>query len=178
MVMKLTWFGKSVFRIYIGGRIIVTDAQLAPEGVDGHELVAAADVEINLTDGKLDHPQIDDNWTAARPRRVIDQPEEVIEELYTLSGEGVFIDEPQEGPVILAPTVETAWGRFADNGVIVFFGNAGNVEQEIVDLLLSAKPRLIALALDGLTDAQFAAIAAQCTVCPLQVLEPGLALEV
>jgi len=175
--MKLTWFGKSVFRLYLGGRIIVTDAQLAPEGTDPHELLAAADTEINLSDGVLDHPQIDENWSRARPWRIIEQPEEVIEELYTLSGEGVFIDEPQEGPVILAPATETAWGPFAENAVVLFFGDAKGVEQEIADLLASAKPRLIALALTGLTDTQFRAIAEKCRDCTVQVLEPGLALE-
>jgi precorrin isomerase len=175
--MKLTWFGKSVFRIYIGGRIIVADAQLAPEGIDAHELVAAADVQINLSDGGLDHPQIDENWRSSRPLRQIDQPEEVIEELYTLSGEGVFIDEPQEGPVILAPATETAWGPFANNAVVVFFGNAEGVAQEVADLLASAKPRLIVLALSGLTDEQFHTIGNLCQRFAVQVLEEGLALE-
>ena len=38
--MKLTWFAASCFRLHLGGAIIVTDPDAAPEGVDPFELTS------------------------------------------------------------------------------------------------------------------------------------------
>jgi len=40
--MKLTWFGGTTLRVYVGGEIVVIDAGGAADGIDHGELVAGA----------------------------------------------------------------------------------------------------------------------------------------
>lgn len=176
--MKITWFGGTTFRLYVGGRIFVTDADKAPSGVDPHEVAAAADYKVDLTDRIADFPFLDaENWERRRPLRVIDAPEEDIFELYTISGEGIFIDEPEEGPVIIAPAGETAWGHFADDAVVILFGESAAVSEGIKSLTVAARPKLIAIATSQLSDVEIGALSKACRKCPMQVLEAGLSLE-
>jgi len=177
--MKITWFGGSTFRLYVGGKIFVTDADKAPDGINAHEVAAAADHRIDLSDGIADFPYLDaENWTPRRPRRALDMPDEQLYELYTISGEALFIDEPEEGPVIVAPAGQTAWGRFADNGVIVLYGAAHQLAGDISNLILAARPKLLMVAVDGLTDALIGEISPVANGCAVQIMEPGLSLEV
>lgn len=46
--MKLTWFGGTTIRIYIGGQIFVVDPQLAPDDIDRAEAVSGADRVLRL----------------------------------------------------------------------------------------------------------------------------------
>jgi len=177
-IVKITWFGGATFRIYIGGKIFVTDAERAGGGVDRHEVAAGADEKISLSDGMVEHPYLDvSEWRRTRARRPIDEPVETVAALFTISGEGLFIDEPQDGPLIVAPGGQTAWGHFADGAVAVLFGDPLGVEEGARSLLIAARPRLIALAAEGFSDAQFRALAKDCGDCALQVMEQGLALE-
>jgi len=176
--MKITWFGGSTFRLYIGGVIFVTDIVHAPEGVDQRELSAGADHRIDLRDGLVEFPYLDiENWRPRRPGRMIDIPAEQIAALYTISGEALFIDEPQEGPVIIAPSDQTAWGHFADNAVAVLYGPPKSINSGARALMLSARPKLIAIATEGLGEREFQALAEICDGCALQVLEPGMSVE-
>jgi len=176
--MKITWFGGSTLRIYVGGRIFVTDHERAPEGVDPHEVSAAADYTINLSDGIIEFPYLDmESRKEQRPRRLIDMPQELVASLYTIEGEALFIDEPQEGPVIVAPGGQTAWGHFADNAVVVLYGKPEAVLEGAQSLLVAARPKLIAIAADGFSQDQLDVLALTCGNCALQVLEQGFSVE-
>lgn len=176
--MKITWFGGSTFRIYVGGKIFVTDHDRAPEGVDPHEVSAAADHKIDLSDGIVEFPYLDvENWKKRRPQRLLDMPEEMIAALYTIEGEALFIDEPQEGPVIVAPAGQTAWGHFADNAVVVLYGNSSAILEGAQSLLIAARPKLITIATSGISDTQMSALGSVCGECALQILEQGFAIE-
>lgn len=176
--MKITWFGGTTFRLYLGGKIFVTDGHLVPKDISRHEVEAAADHLIDLSDGVQDLAYLDpESWTRKKPVRLIDAPEEEIAALYTLSGEGLFIDEPAEGPVILAPGGETAWGHFADGAVAILFGTAQNVLAGAEALLIAARPRLIALAAEGLSTDGFRGLSVRAGGCAVLILEPRLAVE-
>lgn len=176
--MRITWFGGSTFRLYIGGKIFVTDVEKVSGGTDPHEVAAAADHRIDLSDGIVEFPYLEvETWRKKRPLRMIDEPEEQIAALYTIEGEALFIDEPQEGPVIVAPGGETAWGHFADGAVVVLFGTAKGVEDGATSLLKAGRPKLIAIAADGFSEKEMGRLAAVCGDCALQVLEKGLAVE-
>jgi len=175
--MKITWFGGATFRLYIGGKIIVTDADRAPAGVSSHEIAAAADHRIDLSDGRIDYPYLEpETWR--RPRHsLLEEPDEEILTLYTLSGEGIFIDEPSEGPLIVTPAGETAWGRFADNAVVVLFGTGDALTAGATALFTAARPRVLLLALAAGEPPEPRALAAIAGHCAVQLLEPGLAVE-
>ncbi len=176
--MRLTWFGGSTFRLYLGGRIIVTSPDRAPAGVDHAELVAAADHLVDLEDGISEYPVIDpQSWQSRMPERLVDQSGETIVELLAVGDEGLIVDEAEEGPVIIAPAGLKGWGRFADDAVVVVYGAPEMVARGVNALAMVARPKLIALAAEGLTDDQFATTASAAGASPVQVLEAGLALE-
>ncbi len=174
--MRITWFGGGTFRIYVGGRIVVTDPDGAPAGVDRHELAAAADHIVRPGQGDL--PEIDPAaWCRRRPQRVIDVPGEDIFGLHVLPGGGLFIDEPEEGPLIATPAGVTTWDRFADEGAVAVFGDAEAVATDIRALMATARPRLVAIAASRFSGDQFRALADIGGGGALLVLEPGLAVE-
>lgn len=176
--MKITWFGGGTFRLYVGGRIVVTDPRDAPAGVEAAELTAAADEVVALAGGASGLPQLDpDAFPARRRLRPLDEPDAAEARLFALGGVGLAIDDPGEAPLILAPGGVPAWGPFADEAVVVLFGDAAAVADGAGTLLSTARPRLVALAAEGMSDARFAALAATAGRTPMQVLEAGLAVE-
>ena len=70
--MKLTWFGGTALRVYVGGEIVVIDADDAPAGVDRSELRAGAAHLVEL--GKV--PEINPAFWRNRQvaRAIDDQP--------------------------------------------------------------------------------------------------------
>lgn len=174
--MRITWFGASTFRIYLGGRIVVVDPEAAPADVDRHELVAAADHVVAL--GRGDLPALDPAaWRHRRPRRAIDMPAQDIFDLRALPGGGLFIDEPEEGPLIATPAGATTWERFADDAAVTVFGEAAVAAADIRALMAMARPRLVAIAATDVSGDQFRALADIGGGSTLLVLEPGLAVE-
>lgn len=175
--MRLTWFGGSTFRLYLGGRIIVTDPDMAPEGVDRAELAAAADHVVDLRDGIADFPLVDPaTWRPTRRGRLIEDAGETIVELLSTGGEALVVDEPDEGPVVIAPATLSDWGRFADGAVVAIYGSGQAVADGARALLGHARPKLVAMAGD-VGEADMAAVAAVAGQTPVQALETGLALE-
>jgi hypothetical protein len=149
-----------------------------PDGVDSRELTAAADQTIDLSDGIAELPNLDvKTWQKAHPVRLIDEPVEQIAAPYSIDGEALFIDEPQEGPVIVSGGKEIAWGRFADGAVVVLFGTPGGVDEAAKSLFSGARPKLVALAADGYQSTQLRTLAEISGRSALQILEKGLAVE-
>lgn len=174
--MRITWFEGDVFRLYVGGKIIVTNKGGAGDGDDA-DIHAAADHIVALADGlpgMADFAAAD--WKPKQGRPLLEVPEDDGVSLYAIEKSALFMDDSSEGVLIVA-SKPINWGRFADGAVVVLAGHAAAVLAEAGQLFTLARPRLLALAVADLSDAQFAHLAEICGNCAVQVLEPGLALE-
>lgn len=178
--MRITWFGGKVFRLYLGGQIFVTDADKVSGNASPHEVAAAADHLIDLSDNFQEFAYLEpENWGRRRRRaRPIDLPEqEEIAGLYSVGGEALFIDEPEEGPLVIAPGEGTAWGAYCEGAVVVLYGKPKAVLAGVSDLLGCARPRLIALAAEPMPDDALVALEPELGDTALVVLAPGLSVE-
>ena len=177
--MKLTWFGGTALRAYVGGRIIVIDPDAAPATADRQELVAGADRVVSLAGN--DERAIDpDSWRPAMLRPLEPEPEL---EVLTI-GPGTLVISAAGEPPLLVADVEMLphLGRWVDSAVFVLFAERGvRLAESIVSLDL-ARPRLLALAADAAAvDTLFETLAQRhdfADLPNLSSLEPGLALEV
>lgn len=176
--MRLTWFGESTFRLYLGGGIFVLDAARAPEGVDAQEVAAAADYNFLLGPGLAALSDFNpETWQPTPAKRLIDEESASAAKVFALGETGVLIDEAEEGPVILTAAGQYEWGRFADDAMVVFFGAPEVVAEDALKLLDVARPMMIAMASSGFSDTHFEEVAQKAGRCALQVLEAGFAIE-
>lgn len=173
--MKITWFGDAYFRIYFNGHVYVVRDSAVPKAVDERETEAGASQIIHLgeqgSDLSLFDPQ---KLESRRPRRVIDEGGPKPTHAMSFAN-GVVLADQDEPPLIVVPATSTVWGDFADGAVIIL--GPENLMGNATALFAAAKPKLLALAIDKISDAQFAELAAMCRQTALQVLEPGMALE-
>jgi hypothetical protein len=174
--MKITWFAGSCFRLHIGGRIVVTDPTSAPAGVAPHELTSGADTVLFLEDNALAAFSPPD-WSRRRPLSLIDQDKEKPFALFRFGQKGLFVDPPGESPLILTST-GAEWGHFADDTIVVLFGGFADLPATIAALCAAARPKLVAIAASETDTAGFAGLAEAAAGTVLQILEPGLALEI
>lgn len=178
--MKLTWFGGTTLRVYLGGAILVVDPHGAPKSVDRTELLAGAGHVVSLgDDSKV--PLIDPtHWRPRPPVRAVDDTGAVDIDLLRLAPHTLLAAAAGEPPlVILGAGDAPRFGRWADGAVIVLTSAREALVAEATVLLDVARPRLVALALDeDRLDAAIAAIAEHLGGAGLVSLEPGLALEV
>ncbi len=174
--MKLTWFGGTAFRAYLGGEIIVVDPEAAPAGVDRRELVAGADRVVALAEAM---PTIDPAGWRRRPagRAMDDAPPG---EILRIGEQALLMAAVGEPPlVLLMPGALPQFGRWADGAVIVVLSERPALVAEVTAMLEMAQPRLVALAMDTLTlDAAIQEIAGHLDGAGLVSMEAGLALEV
>ncbi|KKB13664.1 hypothetical protein VE25_00830 [Devosia geojensis] len=174
--MKLTWFGDTAIRIYIGGQIFVVDPQLAPGGVDQAELAAGAEKVLRLAGGDGAETIDPRNWRPQKAPRMIDEGEGLPPvRLYRIGLSALLIDAVGEAPLMLAGHDDLEFGRWADGAVVVLFG-AGQAAAKLLD---AARPKLIALAGgEEAVDATVGAIRDRLDGAGLVAMEPGLAVEV
>jgi hypothetical protein len=177
--MKLTWFGGTALRAYVGGRIVVIDPAAAPETVDRQELVAGADRVLSLATNNA-RPVDPDRWRPAVARPLEPEPEL---EVLTIGPSTLVISAPGEPPLLVADVVELPHlGRWVDGAVFVLFGERGVRIAETIMALDLASPKLLALAAtEQEADGLFSKLAQRHdypNVPNLSSLEPGLALEV
>jgi hypothetical protein len=176
--MKLTWFGGTTLRVYVGGEIVVVDAAGAPAGVERGELVAGADHE--LLSGDHDSlPRLDPaTWRPRGRTTLLDAAPPL--EIFRIASGSLLIAAAGEPPLVLLGAGEPPrFGRWADGAVIVLTSAREALVAEATVLLDVARPRLIALAVDSQRlDAAVAALAEHLDGVGLVSLEPGLALEV
>lgn len=175
--MKITWFAGRTFRIHLGGKIIVTAPNAAPDGIDATELVSGADVVVSS-----DTAIADIDVATYRPRRrgrfIDEAEEEPVLSLYRPGSDGLLADSADDGVVVLA-VEPLEWGRWADGSVVILAGTSRDCSEQGCILLGAARPKLIALAIaEGEIDAVFDVLATQLGDAGLVVLEPGLAVEV
>lgn len=174
--MKITWFGGRYFRIYFGGKIIVLGAG-APVGVDSDEFRSGADMALTL--GNLDASlPIFDPSAVPSARRIIDASDDDDPVgLFKLGAKGLVLRTFVEPDLIIAGDDFADWGRFAD-GAIVLLSDSPQLPGSLQTLADKTRPKLLALAVADLTDELRAAALPLAGATSIQVLEPGLALEV
>lgn len=181
--MKLTWFAHTAMRIHIGGRILVADAEAAPDFVDRTELVSGADRLFALASETPGLAPLDPaSWRPRPPRRAIEEaaPGEDAVRLFSIGRRSVLVDAIGEPPLVLiAGSEPPRFGRWAGDAVVVLFGDGEGLVATGTVLLDIARPRLVALAADEQhIDTAVAELREHLDGAALVSLEPGLALEV
>lgn len=176
--MKLTWFGGTTLRIYIGGRILVCDPAGAPAGIDSSELVSGADRTFEL-DGPLP-PVAPSNWQPRRAGSLLNETTELPEVLVHRIGPGaVLVDAVGEPPLVLATGTISFTARWTRDAVVAVLGDHGRLPAIAASALQEMAPRLIALAgPEPAIEAVILEIGNRLDGTSLLSLEPGLALEV
>jgi len=172
--MKLTWFGDETFRIHAAGAIVVVEGVVLPEGVDRVELVAGADVIVNLPRGPVMGQA---GWRPRAPLKILEDDETVRLPETVALGEGVLVlDADGEAPLVLTRGGLSATGRWVGQAVVVLIGT--QLAERGVEILERVQPRLIALAgTDQEIDAAFDAMRDRLDGTGLVALERGLAVE-
>ena len=179
--MKLTWFGGTTIRIYIGGQIFVADPQLAPEGIDRAELEAGANRVLRLAGA--DEALVDLDPAGWRPRRI---PRAIDEEgppppvhAYRIAPGAMLLDAVGEPPLVVVSDQAPSFGRWADGAVVMLLGVGEAMSALAEGLLDASRPKLIALAGDEIAiDFAVAALKENLGGAGLVSMEKGLALEV
>lgn len=178
--MKITWFSGTTLRVQIGGEIVVVDADRAASGLDRSELASGADRVLPFSGAGL--PLFDlSQWKPRPPVRLLDRvetPQPVL--FWRIQSNGLVIEAPDEAPLIIVDADHgQPWGRWADGAVIVLCGMAVVCGLQGRAVLEAARPRLLALACNEIgLDAAFEVLRPHLDGSALQVLEPGLAVEV
>lgn len=175
--MKLTWFGGTALRAYVGGEIVVVDPEAAPAGVDRGELLAGADRLVTFGDAST--PTIDPaKWRPKPVGRAIDEAPPL--DVFRMGEGALLVAAAGEPPLVLLGQGEPPRsGRWADGAVIVVTSAREALVAEVAALLDVARPRVIALALDEQTlDRVVGKLRDHLDGAGLVSMEPGLALEV
>lgn len=173
--MKLTWFGGTALRVYVGGEIVVIDVDTAPAGGDRAELQAGANHLVEL--GNV--PEINPAFWRNRPAgRAIDEPPPL--EIHGIGPAALLISAAGEPPlVVLGAGAPPQFGRWSDGAVVVLCSAQESLVADVTVLLDVSRPKLIALAVDEQTlDTAVEELSEHLDGAGLVSLEPGLALEV
>lgn len=172
--MKLTWFGGTTFRIHVGGKMLVVDAEGAPGSVDRAELLSGADLAFGLGD---DFTEAGAKWAPRKVAALIDAGEEPEVLVFRLGPDAVLVEAVGEPPLVIATGTVPEAGRWGREAVVIVAGRdlpgtAGSVIDEI-------GPRLIALAGgERSIDEAIEAVRERLDGIGLMAMEPALALEV
>ena len=177
--MKLTWFGGTALRVYLGGEIVVIDPESAPERVVATELLGGAEHVVHLGAASV-VPLVDPvRWRPKPAPRLADDAPPAME-IVRLASHTLLVAAPGEPPLVVLGAGEAPrFGRWADGAVIVLTAARESLIAEATVLLDVARPRLVALALDDpALDTIVSEIAEHLDGAGLVSLEPGLAVEV
>lgn len=172
--MKLTWFGGTALRVYVGGQIVVVDPHAAPARVDRGELLAGAD---RVVAGEA-LPAVDPvKWRAKPMLRLMEEAPPV--EVGRLEGALLVAAAGEPALVILSDGPLPRFGRWAEGAVIVLTSASAWLVAQVTALLDVSQPRLVALAMDGqMLDRAVDELAGHLDGTGLISMEPGLAVEV
>lgn len=172
--MKLTWFGGTTLRLHVGGRVIVFDAEGAPDWVDRAELVSGADRVVRLDEA---FAAVDGRrWQPRRVAALIEEsgaPEVLLHRL----GEGaVLVEAVGEPPLVIATGVVPEVGRWGAEAVVVVAGP--QPEMTAVEVIEAMAPRLLVVAAaEATVDRVIAAVRERLDGTGLMALEPAMAVE-
>jgi hypothetical protein len=146
--MKLTWFGGTTLRVYVGGEIVVVDPDTAPAGVSQQELRSGADRVVSLRDP---NPRIDpERWTVPRPSRPMDNPRPL--EVMSIGLDTCLISGESDPPLLILNVTDLPrFGHWVDGAVIVLFGEKGAALVADIVVLDLAKPKHLVLAAENET---------------------------
>lgn len=174
--MKLTWFGGTTLRIHVGGRVLVVDANGAPDWVDRAELLSGADQVVAL-DGDL--PTADARrWQPRKVGAMIDMDEGPAEVLvHRLGQTSLLIEAAGEPPLILATGEVPEVGRWGADAVVAIAGP--EPERTALSVVNEIGPRLMAIAgSDADVERVISVVRDLLDGTGLLALEPAMALEV
>jgi hypothetical protein len=176
--MKLTWFGKTVLRVYTGGEIIIVDADEAPEEIDRRELLAGADRLLSLHAPVF--TVVDAGGWRLRPLRAAINDEPAVVDVLSVGPGTLLIAASGEPPLLLADTSELPhFGRWIDSAVVVLFGWRGVGHALSMARLDLPRPRLLALAgQDAELEDMLLNHRDELLELSLMILEPGTAVEI
>lgn len=173
--MKLTWFGGTTFRIHLGGRMLVVDADSAPPAIDRAELLSGADHAFGLWD---DLPPAAPNWSPRKVGALIDAAADLPDVLvYRLGDAAVLIEAVGEPPLVIATGDVPETGRWGREAVVIVAGNQlADTARSVVNEL---GPRLLALAGgEYAIEETIQAVRDLLEGTGLMAMEPALAVEV
>lgn len=174
--MQLTWFGGTTFRIHIGGKMLVVDAEGASGGIDRTELLSGADRAFGLAD---DLPAAEARrWAPRKVGALIDAETELPEALvWRLGPNVVLIEAVGEPPLLIATGEGTEAGRWGRDAVVIVAGS--NLPKTAVSVVNEIGPRLLAIAGgEHAIDETIEAVRDLLDGTGLMAMEPALALEI
>ena len=171
--MKLTWFGGTALRVYVGGEIVVIDADSASADVDRGELVAGANHLAELGKVAQINPAF---WRNRQVVRAIDDQPPL--DIHGIGPAALLIAAAGEPPlVVLGAGERPRVGRWSDGAVVVLCSAGESLVADVTVLLDVSRPKLIALAVDEQPlDTAGEERSEQLDGAGLVPLEPGLAL--
>ncbi len=174
--MKLTWFGATALRVHIGGQVIVIDADAAPAGIDGAELVSGADMLLALDNAG--RPADGRTWKPRPAQRLLDAGDSIRPaDSWSLGPRAALIDPDEDMPLLVLGGEVPALGRWVERSVVLVAGP--DLARRLADLLDATRPRLIALAGEEAdVDVALRDNRDRLDGTGLVALEPGLAVEV
>lgn len=172
--MKLTWFGGTTLRLHVGGRVIVFDAEGAPDWVDRAELVSGADRVVRVDEA---FPVVEARrWQPRKVAALIDEggmPEVL---LHRLDQGAVLVEAVGERPLVIATGAVPEAGRWSGEAVVVVAGRQPEIVA--VEALEAMAPRLLVVAAaDAAVERVIAALRDRLDGTGLMALEPAMAVE-
>ena len=185
--MKITWFGGHALRIQASGQIAALYPESADEGFDRHELLSGAD---RIVEGPVsDLPAyLATSFEHPAPKRLIDELDEEADGLsFTIARLGeadIVVQGEQESPLVVLAVGEGDvtdapgdWPHHVRDCTILLFRIDSAILRLVMQLARSGRVRVFLVAVPGLSEAEWAELAAAGEGVPMQVLEPSLGLE-
>jgi hypothetical protein len=174
--MKLTWFGGRTLRVHIGGRILVANADVTLSGIDRVELESGADRVFVFPDKAakvLDFAA----WKPQRRASMLDGDDADVRVGH--ANTAVLVDAVGEPPLVLVDGAPPEMGRWAQDAVVVLFGDRASLLKTGEALLADSAPRLLMLAGEPeAVSAAFEGLREGLDGTGLVALEKGMAVEV
>jgi hypothetical protein len=174
--MKITWFGSTVFRVHIGGQIVVLNADRAGQAVEKVELTSGADLLLSLRSAL---PKAEGrNWRPRARERLLDAAEAPRPLVPWSLGDGTaLLDADDDQPLLVVAGALPELGRWAERAVVVLAGQ--DIAARALILIEAISPRLLALAgSDAEVGEAFAVLAPKLDGTGLIALEQRMAVEV
>lgn len=175
--MKLTWFGARTLRIHIGGKILVANSEAKLPGIERVELESGADEVFGFPYAAAEAIDLA-AWKPRRRGSLLDEAGEPEVKIRYADGTAL-IDAVGEPPLVLMAGTAPRLGRWAQDAVVVIFGEEAALLVAGKALLADSAPRLLMLAGEPkAVGATFEGLRGGLEGTGLVALEKGMAVEV